>query len=219
MSKLLNGNKKELLIIGCGGHAKVITDIAKDVGYEKIFYQDNNLKKNKFLDSKVFHQEFKNFDKNFFVALGDNYLREKVTTNFKLKNPNSVAVSLIHPSSYISKSCSIGNGTVIMPLCIVNSHTKVGEGVIINNRSSIDHDNVLMNYSSIAPGVTTGGNVKLGERSAISIGATIKHKIEIGNDTVIGASSFVNINIDSNIVAYGSPVRIIKERKRGEQYL
>ena len=209
----------KLLIIGCGGHAKVITDIAKCLGIQNLYYQDTDLKKKFFLGKEVIHEELSDYNDYFIVALGDNNSREKITNDFRKKNPNSILATLIHPSSIISENCSIGNGTVVMPLCVINSFSKIGEGVIINTRSSIDHDNFLMNYSSVAPGTITGGNVKIGERSAISIGSIIKHNIEIGSDTVIGASSYVNENISNNLIAFGNPAKFIRKRKTGEKYL
>ena len=210
---------KKILIIGCGGHAKVITDISKSLGIQDFYYIDKNIDKNKFLGNDVFHHDVKDYDNHFFVALGDNFLREKITTEFQKKNPKSINATLIHPSSIISENCFIGEGTVIMPSCVINSSCKIGKGVIINTKASLDHDNCLMNYSSVAPGVVTGGNVKIGHRSAISIGAVIKNDIEIGADTVIGASSYVNKNIPNNFLAYGIPTKIIKRREASDKYL
>ena len=156
---------------------------------------------------------------NVILSLSIIYIANR---NLKISggvDKNSIPLSLIHPSSIISPRCSIGNGTVIMPLCVINSFSKIGNGVIINTRSSIDHDNCLKSFSSIAPGVSTGGNVYVGERSAVSIGASISHGIKIGSDVVIGASSLVNKNIDNNWVAYGTPVKLIRERKIGDKYL
>ncbi len=211
--------KKSLLIIGCGGHAKVVTDIAYDLGFRKIIYQDVDLEKKQFLNKSILHEEFTNFDDYFIVALGDNFLRERVTNNFKKNNPNSDAATLVHPSSYISEYCNIGKGSVVMPLCVINSCSQIGKGVIINSRSSIDHDNYFEDFASTAPGVTTGGNVRIGYRSALSIGAVIKHGTIIGSDTVVGASSFVNKNFSSKKIVYGSPAKIIRDREVGEKYL
>lgn len=208
---MANKSCNKLLIIGCGGHAKVITDIAKSLGIVEFYYHDRDLSHNKFLGKDVIHEEIKNYDDYFFVALGDNFLREKVTRNFQKRNPKSKNKTLIHPSSVVSKNCTIGDGSVIMPLCVVNSSSQIGKGVIVNTRSSLDHDNSLLNYSSIAPGVVTGGNVKIGRRSAISIGAVIKNNIEIGSDSIIGASSFVNKNIPDRCLVYGTPAKIIRE--------
>ena len=210
---------QKLLIIGCGGHAKVITEIAKLIGIKVFYYQDSNLEKNKFLGNNVIHDDIKNYNDNFFVAIGDNFIREEVTRNFKKKNPNAINTTLIHPTSTISESCSIGDGTVVMPLCVINSFSKIGKGVIVNSRSSLDHENLLMDFCSIAPGVVTGGNVKIGFRTSISIGTIIKNDIEIGSDTVIGAASYVNKNIQSESIAYGTPAKIVKKRKANDKYL
>ena len=209
----------KLLIVGCGGHAKVITDIAKSLGISNLFYKDSNVEIRNFLGKEVFHDEIQNYNEYFFVAIGDNFLRERVTNSFKASNPNAKNATLIHPSSYISDNCIIGSGTVVMPLCVINSGSRIGNGVILNTKSSLDHDNTLMNYSSIAPGVVTGGNVIIGYRSSISIGAVIKNGIEVGSDTVVGGSSFVNKNIPNNCLAYGLPIKFIRKRKANEKYL
>ena len=74
-------------------------------------------------------------------------------------------------------------------------------------------------FSSIAPRVVTGGNVKIGIRSALSIGATVKHGVLIGDDVVIGANSYVNKQISSNVVANGSPCKFVRKRIKGDSYL
>ena len=219
MIKRFKQKPKKLLIFGCGGHSKVITDIAKSIGFSDIFYQDINTEIMKFLGGEVYHDEINDYKEFFFVALGDNYIREKITNNFQFRNPQAIPATLIHPSSYVSENCIIGEGSVVMPLCVLNSFTKIGKGVIINTRSSLDHDNKIMDFASIAPGVTTGGNVQIGERTAISIGTTIKNNIEIGLDCVVGACSYVNKDIRSNLVAYGTPAKPIRDRVIGEKYL
>mgnify|MGYP001275084311 CR=1 FL=1 len=211
--------ENKLLIIGCGGHAKVISDIAKSLGLSELYYLETNFKNKEFLGKEVIHKDINNFNDNFFVAIGDNYLREKITHNFKLKNPNAINKTLIHPSSVVSENCSIKNGTVVMPLCVINSGSKIGEGVIINTHASIDHDNFLMNYCSVAPGVITGGDVQIGKRSVIGIGSTVKNNIEIGSDSVIGAASYVNKNIPDSSIYYGTPAKLVKSRKASDKYL
>ena len=106
----------KLLIVGTGGHSKIIADIALQQGYDDIFFLDINIKnKKKFLGEKILN--FKNiyygfnnienlkYIKNAFVAIGDNYLRERIFKKFQLKNKYSIPISLIHPSSIISPSC------------------------------------------------------------------------------------------------------------------
>ena len=211
--------KRKLMILGCEGHSKVATDIAESVGFHNICYEDPYRENNTFLNRKVYKSIKENYKDYYFVAIGDNFLREKVSRQFSIDNKEAELLSLIHPSSIISSKCSIGIGTIIMPLCAINSYSKLGNGVIINTNSIIEHDAHLMDFSSLAPGVTIGGYVSIGKRSAVSIGASVIHNINIGNDVVVGASSLVMKDIGDNQVAYGLPAKCIRERKAGEKYL
>lgn len=211
--------EKYLLIIGCGGHSKSVTDVAESQGYININYLNEFGEDDRFLGRKVIHDAPSKYEGEFFVAIGDNNTRERVTAEFLKKNPKAKLVSLIHPSSTVSKSTHVGRGVVVMPLCAINHSTEIGEGVIINTKSSIDHDCILGDYSSIAPGVCMGGNITVGQRSAVSIGATVKHGIKIGKDVVIGANSLVLSNIKDFCVAYGLPAKRIRARRQGDKYL
>ena len=105
-----------------------------------------------------------------------------------------------------------------MPLSIINSSTEVGKGVIINSNTVVEHDNFVMDFSSLAPSVTTGGNVYIGARSAISIGCTIKNN-KVGSDSVIGASSYLNKDVGDNCIFYGNPAKFVRNKEIGEKYL
>ena len=208
-----------LLIIGCGGHSKVVTDIAESQGYSNISYLNTFGGNDRFLGREVIHYEPSGYEDAFFVAIGDNRVRQRVTAKFLENNPGAKQPSLIHSSSVISRYSSIGKGVVVMPLCVINHSTQICDGVIINTRSSVDHDSNLCDFSSIAPGVSMGGNVWIGERSVVSIGATIKHGVRIGRDVVIGANSLVLSDVEDSCVAYGIPAKNIRNRAQGDQYL
>lgn len=211
---------RKLLILGCGGHGKVVTEVAEALGYANISYLDRpGSSAREFMGRGILGAEPEDYDDYFFVALGDNAKRERAYNAFCQKNPRAVAVSLVHPSSVVSPRALIGPGSIVMPLCVVNSSTTLGKGVIINTKASVDHDNFLMDFSSCAPGVSLGGNVTVGLRSAISIGASVKHGISIGNDVVVGASSFVSCDVRDCVVAYGVPAKFVRDRKVGEPYL
>jgi sugar O-acyltransferase (sialic acid O-acetyltransferase NeuD family) len=156
---------------------------------------------------------------NLAIAIGDNTVRERVSDEFKSKLPLAKFPSIIHYSAVIGVNSKIGDGTVVMPLVNVGANSSVGNFCIMNTSSSIDHDCEMKSYSSIAPRVVTGGNVQIGARSAISIGATIRHGIEVGDDTVIGANSYVDKAVDNKVVAYGSPCKPVRARDKGDGYL
>ena len=207
-----------LLIIGCGGHSKVVTGIAEDIGFKNICFLDEFNENKEFLGREILQNNLENYTGYFFVAIGDNYKRESIFIEFQKKNKKATPVTLIHPSSIVLQKCFIGKGTVIMPNCVINSFSNISEGVIINTKASVDHDNCLMSFSSVAPGVTTGGNVSIGKRSAICMGASIKHGVKIGQDVIVGANSLVMNDIDSNQVVYGTPARFIRKRSKEDNY-
>lgn len=214
--------KKKLVIFGAGDLAACAYEIALTCGYKVISFIDDN-KSGKFINSIpiITLQEFAlnpNSD-SIIVAIGDNYIRQQVFTECKKTFPNFIFPSLIHKMSVISSNVIVGEGTLIMPFANIGPNTKIEKCCLINSNSFIDHDGYMANFSSIAPGVIIGGNVSIGERSAISIGATVKNKINIHKDVVVGASSYVNKSINPNHIAFGIPCKEIRTRKKGDSYL
>jgi acetyltransferase-like isoleucine patch superfamily enzyme len=106
-----------------------------------------------------------------------------------------------------------------MPNAVVGPNTRVGRFCIVNTSASIDHDAAMADFSSLAPGAVTGGGVSIGRRSAVSMGAVIKHRVRIGDDCVVGAQSYVDKDLPDNVVAYGTPARSVRTRKAGDAYL
>ena len=102
---------------------------------------------------------------------------------------------------------------------VIGTGAVVGECCLVNTQASLDHDGYLSDFASLAPGVTTGGNVTIGPYTAISLGANLIHQIEVGEHTVVGAGAVVLQHIPDYVVAYGNPARVIRNRKKGEKYL
>ena len=127
--------------------------------------------------------------------------------------------TIISKNSTINGNVRIGKGSLIVSGSVINTGTKIGEHCLINTSSSIDHDNTFENYSSTGPGVTTGGNVELGQCSHLGIGSTVKHQISIGDNTIIGAQSMVLKNCNKNSVYYGIPAKKIRDREDNTKYL
>jgi sugar O-acyltransferase (sialic acid O-acetyltransferase NeuD family) len=211
-----------IVLIGAGGHAASVTNVALSCGMSVVAYVDDNKAGGELMGIPVVNTEqcisdYSNH--NLCIAIGDNAVRERVFDEYKRMLPNAKFPSLIHKSSVIGIASEIGEGTVVMPLSNIGPKSKVGRCCIVNTKASIDHDCIMNDFSSIGPGVVSGGTVTIGNRSAISIGAIVKHGLMVGDDVVIGANSYVNTSIDDNVVAYGTPCRIIRKRKKGDSYL
>jgi acetyltransferase-like isoleucine patch superfamily enzyme len=106
-----------------------------------------------------------------------------------------------------------------MPQAVVGPNSKVGKFCLLNTHASIDHDCIMHDFSSLAPAAVTGGVVSIGRRSAVSIGAIIKHGVKIGDDSIVGAGSYLNKDLPSHQIAYGTPAIKVGERNIGEPYL
>jgi sugar O-acyltransferase (sialic acid O-acetyltransferase NeuD family) len=236
-SEIRGCKTSRIYIIGSGGHAKSVASMFWDLevtgarsyaSVEAVFVQPpDNTSTTTSTDTVIgplgairykdiiYRVEDSNL---FIVAVGDNFLRQQIVQRIKSDFPNAEFPKLVHPSAVVSQSAVIADGSMIFPHAIVGANSIVGEFCIINNASSLDHDCRMGDFSSLAPGVHTGGNVQIGDRSFIGIGTSVKHKITIAEDSVIGGHSFVNRDVPECSVAYGVPAKVVRERERNERY-
>lgn len=154
------------------------------------------------------------------VAIGDNDVRKTVMQRLRTSLPSTVSFpAIVHPAATVGFKASLGEGSVTLAGAVIGPGAQVGEGCIINTCASLDHHGVLADYASLAPGVTCGGNVKIGEGSAISIGATVLHGRSVGRWSVVGAGAVVIDDVPDGVVAYGTPARVVRNREPGDRYL
>lgn len=223
-----NRIKQNIVMVGSSGHAKVIIDTIEKEGKYNIVGLLDAFKKT---GESAFGYEILGEEKDLpklikkhqlkgcIIAIGDNWVRNIVKNKITEIDASLQFISTIHPAAIVARGVTVGLGTAVMAGAVINSDTKIGDFCIINTNATLDHDCNMSDFSSIAPGVTTGGNVSIGEFSAVSLGANIIHAIAIGKHSVIGAGSTVLKNIDDFIVVYGTPARIIRNRKEGDKYL
>ena len=211
-----------IVIIGAGGHAVSIANVAHGSGMDVAAFVDDNKVGTNLLNIPVISSNQcinEYITANLAIAIGDNAVRERVSNEYKSAMPNARFPALIHSSAVVGVNTEIGDGTVVMPQVNIGPNCKVKEFCILNTASSIDHDCEMDAFSSIAPRVVTGGNVKIGLGSALSIGSTVEHGIVIGDDVVIGANSYVNKRFEGGVLAYGNPCKFVRNRNKGDSYL
>lgn len=191
----------ELVIIGASGHARVIADIAVENNYRIIGYLDDDLSKPNVI-GKV-DDCVKYSDKKFIIAIGNNYIRQKIA----LKYPSLNYVNLIHPRAVVSSSVKMGVGNVIMPNAVVNAQAVLGSHCIINTSCVVEHENILQDFVHISPGATLCGNVRVGTLTHIGAGVTIKNNLNICDECIVGVGAAVVKNITEKGVYIGVPVK------------
>lgn len=194
---------KKLIIIGAGGHGKVCADIAKIIGYN-VYFLDDNQKANLNIIGNI-SEYTKYLDCDFFVAIGNNTIRRKIFTEIFENNGN--IISLIHPQSVLSASVTIGKGSVVMPGVVINSCTEVGIGAIINTCSSVDHDCTIGNFSHISVGAHIAGTVSVASEVFVGAGATIINNVSICSNCTIGAGAVVVGDITDSGTYIGLPAK------------
>ncbi len=209
--------KRKLLIVGAGGHAKVVIDVVQQNQSHEIIGLIDTVNQDRWgsalygIEILGGEQELFSYSSNthdVFIAIGTNQARQTIAANLTRKGFH--IPSLIHPFTQISPTAKLGSGVLVMPGAIVNSDTVISDYCIINTSASVDHDCVAGEACHIAPGARVGGSCTIGARSWIGIGAAVRDHITIGNDCVVGAGAAVVHNIDSGLTVVGVPAKPIK---------
>ncbi|WP_078432588.1 acetyltransferase [Metabacillus halosaccharovorans] len=203
-----------IVIIGNGGHSKVVKDIILSneklhiVGYldekfegflneEEIFY--GPISAYQFLIDM--------FDEiKFIIAIGHNQTRKQIVNKMDLEE--NLYMTPVHPSAIISPSAKIGKGTVVMANAVINADAFIGDHVIVNTGSIIEHDSRVNDFAHISPNATLTGCVQLGEGVHIGAGATLIPNVEVGDWSTIGAGATVINAVPSNVTAVGIPAKL-----------
>jgi sugar O-acyltransferase (sialic acid O-acetyltransferase NeuD family) len=153
------------------------------------------------------------------ISIGDNWSRYAVSQQIHKIFPDFIFVNAIHPSVIIGNTTELGYGIVAMAGCIFNPKAKIGNFTFFATGAQVEHDNIIHDFASISAGSITGGYVTIGKFSAITLGVTVLDRIEIGENTVVGAGSLVTKSLPDNILAYGNPAKIIRGRNQFEKFL
>jgi sugar O-acyltransferase (sialic acid O-acetyltransferase NeuD family) len=167
---------KKLLIIGAGGHAKVVAETALlQNKYEIIGFADDNIKvgtlvfENYGIVSNIEGISTLKFDE-FIVAIGNNEIRKSI---FNSLSTNYKPATIIHQNAIVSKYSKVGLGTVILAGAVVSYGVEIGENCIVNVSSLIDHESIVSANCHIAQGVIIGSNCRIKELTNLELGKRI----------------------------------------------
>ena len=201
---------RRLLVLGCGGHGRVVADAARAAGYEKIAFLDDGPGDRHFGGAEVLGP-ISMLEHLYIewpaaiVAIGNNTLRLQLfdrIVKFGFKTPN-----IVHPFSAISEGAQLGGGIFLAAGGIVNAGAQIGDAVIINTGARIDHDCQIGRGSHVAPGASLSGNVYVGERVLLGTGCAVRQGTVIGNGATVGVGAAVTSNIPSEKTYVGVPAR------------
>lgn len=203
--------KKDVIVIGAGGHAKVVisTLIASGYRVSKIVDDDPDKWGKSIFDIKIAGPLSMLDDSSsepVLAAIGNNRTRKDVATRFN----HLRWVTVVHPSAYVHPTVRIGGGTVVFAKAVVQPDTLIGKHCIINTGATIDHDCRIGDYVHISPGVNLAGDVHLEEGVFCGIGSKIINGMTIGKWATVGAGGVVIHDLPGGSVSVGVPARVIK---------
>ncbi len=218
----------DILLIGSSGHAKVIIDIVRCQGTYTVrgLLDDQRAKGERTMDVPVLGRidELPAIMRTTgiehgIIAVGDNDARMHIAERIKQLATQFHFVTAVHPRATIASDVVLGAGTVVMAGVTVNPSVVVGAHCILNTNCSIDHDRLLGDCVSVAPGANLGGGGSFGNGSAVGMNACVLQKVNIGRHCVIGAGAVVLQDVPDLHVAVGVPAKCVRTRRIGEPYL
>jgi len=209
---------EEIIVIGGGGHAKVVISILKKLKEYRIHgYTDprNNGELLRVpylgLDSELSALTSRSQIRNAVLAVGQIGLgKSRHDIWYRLRSLQLAFPTIVSPDAIVNDEVVLGDGAVLMDGAIINTGAKLGVGVIANTHCTIEHDATLADWVHIAPGATISGGVSVGRFAMIGAGATVLEGRNIAAETIVGAGATVVHDLVEPGVYIGTPARRIK---------
>ncbi len=200
--------KENVIIIGAGGHGKVIADIAIKSGANVLGFFDDDPGKKSVMGFKVIGEVkdialYKSKAK-FIIAIGDNNIRRKIAQAYDVN-----WCTLIHPRAVIGTDVKIGEGTVVMANAVINASATVGSHCIVNTGAIVEHDDTIEDFVHLSPRTVLSGGVHVGLGTQIGAGAVVNNNISICEDCLVGSGAVLIKNIYVRGTYVGVPARRI----------
>ena len=201
-----------LIVVGGGGHAKVLVSTLLQQGRRVLGFVDLNPSLPPLLgvahlgdDSAVFlHAPDQVGLVNGVGSIGSTVLRRTVYEKFRERR--YIFDSVIHPSAVIASEVNVEDGVQVMAGVVVQPGSRLGANVIINTGACVDHDCSINAHAHIAPGVTLSGNVHIGEGAHIGTGASIIQGIKVGAASIVRAGTVVTADVPASPTAKATPL-------------
>ena len=197
---------EKVILIGGGGHAKVIMDIVTACGDTVVGLLDDGLEVGAVVQgvpvvgAAIDAEKFA--DCRFVVAVGNNTIRHRIVDALPV-----AWYTAIHPSAVVSPHAVVGEGSVIMPAAVINAGARVGCHCIINTAAVVEHDNEISDYAHVSCGAVLTGSVSVGEEALVGAAAVVRNNVRICSGAVIGAGAVVINDLEEKGTYVGVPAR------------
>lgn len=199
----LNG----LIVLGFGGHARSIADVALSAGFTKLLFVDENARPGEKLGEHPVVKDMPNCIPGWRVlpASGDNERRQQQL--LWATERGWQAATLVAPSATIGYAARLGKGVFIAHHVHIGPFAEIGDGCIINTAAVVEHETKIGCYSHVSVNSTIAGRSVVGERCFIGAGATVIDSLQLCDQVTLGAGACAVKNLDKPGTYIGVPAR------------
>ena len=210
---------KPVIILGAGGHSKVLIDVLKLYNTTIAGITDPNLSLHgkSIMEVPVIgndHLVLQYHPESILLVngiglTGQTSKRKQIFEAFK--SQNYCFLNVIHPNSVLASDVKTAEGVQIMAGAVIQTATVIGANTIINTRASIDHDCIIGSHVHIAPGATICGGVTVEDSVFIGAGATVIQGVHIGANSIIAAGAVVTRDVPEGVIVMGVPAKVVEK--------
>lgn len=194
-----------IVLVGGGGHARVVADAARWAGVAIAGFVDDDPGAS--LGALEHLGPIENAGGRWMLCIGDVPTRMRV-----LESLRGVAWVVLHPSAILSEGIEVSAGVFVGPGAIVNVGAVLGEHSIVNSGAVVEHDVRVGRGSHIAPGAVLCGGVTIGDGCLVGAGAVVLPGVTVGDGAVVGGGAVVRGHVPQRTVAVGVPARVLEGR-------
>jgi UDP-perosamine 4-acetyltransferase len=209
----------DTLIVGAGGHGKVVLDILRAGGtYKPVGFVDADPSRagttvgglpvfgpiNLLPKLRQQHRHLK----HAIVAIGDN--RARTSTAPRLVEAGLTLINAIHPTAVVSASATLGRNVVVAAQAVVCAEAIVADSVIVNTAAVVEHECEVGEAAHVAPTAALAGRVRVGRGAFVGLGAKVIQCLSVGEFATVGAGAVVIADVPARATVVGVPARVVK---------
>lgn len=203
---------RRLVIVGAGGHAKVVIDTALSCGWTIDGLTESDPQKvglvvldHAIIGSDDIIANLNSNDIGLALGVGTPAVRRRLFEDFAARG--FALPSLVHPHARIARHVEIAAGAQIMAGAVIQPGVSIGRNAVVNTSASIDHDCTVSDHVFIAPGVTVAGGVTFGIGAFVGVGAVLLPGISVGANAIVAAGATVTADVANGDTVSGTPAR------------